>query len=110
LETTGTRDYGVCCTCGKQFHFNELQAGHFVDGRNNAVLFVEDIVHIQCVSCNCFMSGNKDSYTLYMLDRYGKEKVEMMLLLKNINKSLSQFELEAIYQDICEKIKKISEV
>lgn len=107
LETTGTFEYGVCCTCNKIFPYNKLQAGHYIDGRSNSVLLVEDIVHIQCYSCNCMLSGNKDAYTPYMLKRYGKEKLEKFLLLKYMKKSLSHFELEAIYQDLVKKIKKL---
>jgi hypothetical protein len=105
LETTGTLDYGICVTCNKRFHYSELQAGHFIDGRSNSVLFVEDLVHIQCYHCNCVLSGNKDNYAPYMIKRYGIAQVEKMYLLKHMNKSLSVLELEAIYQDLVNKIK-----
>ncbi len=47
LETTGLPFVGVCFTCDKRFHIDALDAGHFVSGRRNAVLFEENGVHIQ---------------------------------------------------------------
>lgn len=110
IETTGFIDRGRCVTCGNEFDYKQLQAGHFVDGRSNAVLFVEDIVHIQCYRCNCLLHGNKDAYTLYMLDRYGKKKVERFLMMKHIKKSLTEFELCALLEEYKKKIKELEEI
>ena len=107
LETTGATDRGVCCTCNRIYHYKELQAGHFIDGRGNSVLFDEDLVHIQCWQCNCAKKGNKDAYTQYMVEKYGQEKVDRFYLLKHMTKSLSAFELEAMHQEICDKIKEL---
>ena len=51
------------------------------------------------------LSGNKDAYTPYMIERYGQNKVEKMYLLKYMRKSLGVWELEALYQDLKKKIK-----
>lgn len=47
-----------CYTCGVVKHWKEMQAGHGVSGRGNAVLFDDRIVRVQCVSCNLFRFGN----------------------------------------------------
>src|SRR3990167_9020671 len=39
-----------CITCHTFKHWKEMQAGHFVDGRNNTVLFDERLVHPQCLT------------------------------------------------------------
>ena len=57
LATTGTRDYGICITCSERGDpswkpYKELQAGHAVGGRGNAVLFHEQLVNAQCGYCN----------------------------------------------------------
>lgn len=82
ILTTGTTEWGACVTCGKVKHIKELQAGHYVDGRSNSVLFVEEIVNAQCYSCNCMKNGNKDSYNLFMLKKYSKKKIESFIGLK----------------------------
>ncbi|MDD4689055.1 MAG: recombination protein NinG [Eubacteriales bacterium] len=108
LETTGDVDYGICCTCGKLKHRKELQAGHYISGRTNSILFVEDGIHIQCVHCNMFNEGNKSEYEKYMLKRYGKEKCDRLKDLKHIRKSLNLFELKAIEQEYKEKFKNLN--
>lgn len=92
-----------CVTCGKIDHWSELQAGHSVSGRTNSVLFVEDIVHPQCVRCNIFMGGNYERYTLFMIDMYGRAKYEELLDLKNVSVKISVTDLE----EICVKYKSL---
>lgn len=59
-----------CVTCSWQGHWTEAQAGHFVDGRNNRVLYNESLVHPQCVTCNVFKHGNKIAYAHFMSNTY----------------------------------------
>ena len=45
IKTTQTKEWAVCCSCGKTypaFGTGCGQAGHFVPGRGNAILFDED--------------------------------------------------------------------
>jgi len=51
--------YNYCYTCGKILHYKELQAGHAIAGRNNAVLFDEEIIRPQCRYCNCIRHGEQ---------------------------------------------------
>jgi len=107
IETTGDPEYGTCCTCGRVKNRIELQAGHYISGRTNSILFVEDGIHIQCIYCNMYNEGNKSEYERYMLDRYGKEKCDRLKDLKHIQKSLSLFELKAIEQEYKDRLKKL---
>ena len=74
LETTGTKTHLICCTCGKQypaFGVGCAQAGHYVAGRNNAILFLEDCVHGQCYTCNKIKKGAPLEYRDFMDNKYG---------------------------------------
>jgi len=82
IKTTGSIQEGKCVTCGKTFKFKELQAGHFVQGRNNAVLFNELGVHSQCRFCNLWGRGRLDLYAKYMYDNYEKEVVDGLIANK----------------------------
>lgn len=73
LSTTKSRDFGKCCSCGIRKPFGELQAGHYIPGRHNAVLFDETGVHAQCVRCNHYLSGNVKNYYHFMIMTYGDE-------------------------------------
>ena len=72
-----------CVTCGKVSHYKELQAGHFIDSRCNAVLFREDLVYPQCPGCNLFKHGNYVQYTLFMLKKHTQEEIEEFANLKH---------------------------
>ncbi len=71
-------EYGecVCVTCGKRDHYKQMQAGHFIAGRTNSILFREDNVHVQCIRCNNYLGGNQEAYAAYMLRTYGQAKID----------------------------------
>jgi len=71
FESTGSTEWGFCFTCGKRYHFKLLQAGHFIPGRNNAVLFSERGVHAQCYNCNINLKGNTLEYRRGIIKKYG---------------------------------------
>jgi hypothetical protein len=71
-------DYGFnrCITCGVRKYYKELQAGHFIPGRHNAILFDERGVHPQCFHCNMSvavggLNGNPRKYDAFMRKTYG---------------------------------------
>ena len=107
LRFTGTPDEGICVTCGREFPFKELQAGHFVGGRTNALLFDEEIVYSQCARCNLYLKGNYQAYTLFMLREYRKHPnpeaiIEGFLARKNLTLKLT----EQDFLEIAEKYKR----
>jgi len=110
--TTNTYVYGVCYTCEKEYPFNKLQAGHFVDSRTKPVLFNPDIVKAQCMQCNVFKKGNKDFYTPKMIAEYGQNKVlEFLELRHNKDKKWSREELEEVidkYQVIVKEYEQLA--
>jgi len=92
IATTGTREYGICITCAERGDpswkpYKDLQAGHAVGGRGNAVLFHEQIVSIQCGYCNrkppMGLGGDYGNYTIALIKRYGLEKVEAWQKLRH---------------------------
>src|SRR5690348_2406650 len=44
-------DQAYCYTCEEWKPWQELQAGHAIGGRHNAVLFDEEILRPQCMAC-----------------------------------------------------------
>lgn len=83
LETTGLAFLGVCITCGKQFHISYLQAGHFMSGRRNAVLFQEQGVHIQCRYCNMVLNGDHKKYRKILIKKYDLATVKKLEAAKS---------------------------
>ena len=48
----------LCYTCGRKGTWRQMQCGHAIGGRHNAILFCEEAVRVQCVGCNVFLRGN----------------------------------------------------
>ena len=59
-----------------------MDCGHFnprTDGK--AVFWVPENLHAQCQGCNSFRKEKgKIGYTLYMIDRYGREFVDNLAI------------------------------
>jgi hypothetical protein len=84
ISTTGNTDSGVCITCGKLVSGGNRQAGHFIAGRTNAILFDEDIVHLQCFGCNVCNHGEQLEY-YYAMKKLGYTEDEITILRQRRN-------------------------
>lgn len=82
IRTTGGIHSFNCISCGRRVPVKGNDAGHFVSGRHDAVLFHEEVVHGQCAHCNRFKEGEYIPYERAMRELYGTEKVEELKLLK----------------------------
>jgi len=84
---------GACVTCGRVYPYKTLQAGHFIPGRKNSILFNEESTFGQCYGCNCGRNGNVINYYPFMLKRYGQEKIDELIAL---NKTEVKFTIEEL--------------
>lgn len=79
LRFTNTPDNGKCVTCNREYPYKKLQAGHFIGGRTNAVLFDERIVYSQCYGCNIGKSGNYLEYFYFMESEIGRPAIDSLV-------------------------------
>ncbi len=110
LKTTGCASFGLCITCGKRYHFKLLQAGHFISGRHNANLFSEKGTHAQCYNCNINLRGNTLEYRRKIIEMYGELADEELEDIARQTKKFIVSDLEALAEDLKEKIKSLEEV
>ncbi len=108
LRTTGKPDNLVCCSCGKiypSFGIGCAQAGHFIPGRKNSILFGETCVHGQCYFCNSNqgLKGNWPGYYDFMLKTYGQDEIDRLLALRHEVRKFKTFELETMRDDYKQK-------
>jgi hypothetical protein len=108
LKTEGHIYEGKCYTCGKTFLFENLQAGHFIDGRKNNNLFDERGVHAQCYQCNVGLKGNKVIYTLNMQRDYGQTVIDEMLKKNREPRNVKGYEYLEMIEDFKKKIEGLS--
>jgi len=76
LQSTGSTEYGLCFTCGKRTNYEEMDAGHFIAGRKNAVLFDPAYVRGQCRECNRSKGGNVKIFREKLVILHGEESVQ----------------------------------
>lgn len=86
LRFSGRPDLGKCVTCKRVYPFKQLQAGHFIQGRTNSVLFDERLVYSQCLGCNgnppMGKGGNYVEYFIFMEEEWGRIMIDEFLALK----------------------------
>jgi hypothetical protein len=86
----------VCVTCDRLYPIKKLQAGHFIPGRTNAVLFDERGVNSQCYGCNVGKGGNYHNYWLFMEREYGREVVDELLSQRQTTLKMKAFEFDEL--------------
>jgi hypothetical protein len=106
LRTTGGVVDCVCCSCGRvkpAFGKGCIQAGHFIPGRKNIVLFSEIGVHGQCSYCNGVvlggLKGNWPGYYEFMLKHYNQEVINHLLIQAKQVKKYTPIDLEEMRDD-----------
>lgn len=105
LKYSDENGYSSCVTCGITKHWSELQAGHFIPkAQGNAVYFLEENIHPQCMSCNIFLGGNLTNYTLFMIDTYGRDEVERLREIKNTKIKFSDSDYNEMIIDFKQRL------
>ena len=105
MRNANYNGYVMCVTCGIKKHYKQMQAGHFLPGRRNSVLFDPRNCHSQCYACNCMKYGNTVKYFRYMQDRYGDNVIKDLEKKDTISKQFDVEELEDMIDYYKEKLK-----
>lgn len=74
----------ICVTCDKKDHWKNMHAGHYLSRQYLSTRFDENNVFPQCPGCNIFKNGNYTAYALFMLDKYGEEKLQWLEQQKHV--------------------------
>ncbi len=100
IRTRGadSQGFNVCVTCGIRKFWRELQAGHFIAGRSNAILFSERSVFPQCYSCNVGKHGHTVLYYKWMLAQFGQEVIDELILESNQTVKWPKGHLDELFQ------------
>lgn len=86
-----------CSSCGRLFHWRDVDCGHFISRRHFATRYVEENAHPECHGCNRFNGDHLIGYTEFMIDTYGREKIAE--LKKESRRVLSATEKRAVIED-----------
>lgn len=86
-----------CYTCGVKKHWKEIQAGHAIPGRHNAILFYLKAIKPQCIGCNLFKSGNYTKFHIRLEKEYG---FGILQELENVDKENHKFTVAELLEKI----------
>ena len=93
----------TCYTCGIVKDWREMDAGHGIPGRNNAVLFMEEVVKNQCQQCNRFKHGRLDVFTVKLIDDMGRSKYDELVSLSKQTVQYKTYQYLEIYEKYKQK-------
>ena len=96
-------DIAECVTCGKRDHWKSLQAGHFMSRKHYSTRWDERNVEVQCVSCNVYQYGEQYKFSKFL----GDELADELLALSRETRKFSNFELEEMIEQYCERIERL---
>jgi hypothetical protein len=75
MSNADHKGFCECITCGRKYHYKEIQAGHFMSRKHYSTRWDEDNVKPQCKGCNIFGQGEQYRYSVYL----GKETSDRLL-------------------------------
>ena len=101
--------YATCYTCGGGSDLSQMQAGHAIGGRHNAVLFDESILRVQCVRCNVFLRGNYPVFAAKLVRENGIDWWEKKLEESNKIKIYTRGDLETLIESYRERLDALEE-
>ena len=97
---------GKCITCGKHFHFSELDGGHFIQRQHLATRWDPRNVKAQCKRDNRFLYGLQYEFSLAL----GSELSEELLIKsKQIFKKTDAEYLE-IFEEYRDKLAELKSI
>lgn len=99
--------YCKCISCGRIYHWKNMDAGHFVNRKHMSVRYNEQNVNAQCRACNRFDEGNIPAYALNLIKLHGEGVIQTLLWKKNITRKITDFEAETLISKYKEIVKEL---
>lgn len=76
LKNADERGLVSCYTCGIIKHWKEMQCGHFRPRKHLGTRYEEKNCKVQCMNCNCFLSGNLEEFSYRLSQEYTPNTVQ----------------------------------
>lgn len=96
---------GDCITCGDKKHYKQMQCGHFVSRKTNALRYDEENCNLQCVGCNMFKAGEQYQYSKALDIKYGEGTADRLFAQRFDSHKFTREELEEVIHDSKEQCK-----
>lgn len=95
-KLNSVNDYCVCITCGRSFHWKNIDCGHFISRAFQATRYDEKNVSPQCKHCNRFSQGVQFQFSLAIDKKYGAGMAEKLLMKSKMYCKRNRYDYEFI--------------
>tara|TARA_R110002073_G_scaffold292420_1_gene457710 strand:+ start:195 stop:584 length:390 start_codon:yes stop_codon:yes gene_type:complete len=103
LSNADSRGMCTCVTCNNQYHWKNIQAGHFMSRKHYSTRWDIRNVKPQCVGCNMFKSGEQYKYSIFL----GTELANELYLQSNEIVKFTNNEIEEMIDRYSRELKKL---
>ena len=88
-------------------YWKDGDAGHFIPrARQGETYYLKENIHLQCKGCNGFdVERGKIGYTMFMINRYGPEKIEELQALSRKTARYRRADYESMIEEYRELLK-----
>jgi hypothetical protein len=88
-----------CIACGKIETLDRSNVSHYISRRYMATRFDLHNVHLSCVACNKWKSGNLIQYRKALVEKYGEKEVNRLESIYKQPAGYSAFDLGLMYEE-----------
>jgi hypothetical protein len=88
-----------CISCGKVEMLNKSNVSHYISRRYLSTRWDLHNIHLSCVYCNKYLSGNLIEYRKTLVQKYGLQEVERLEMIYKMSTHYSTFDLEMLLQN-----------
>lgn len=104
MSNADHKGFCKCVTCGRSYHWKQIQAGHFMSRKHYSTRWDEDNVKPQCKACNVFNQGEQYKYSIHL----GQELSESLLSKSRQIQKFTTADIEYLIELYSDRLKKIS--
>ena len=97
LNHANNQGYCTCITCNKNFHYKNIDAGHFVSRRHILTRFDELNVFPQCKYCNRFLNGLQYEYGKAIDYRFGTGTADKLVQKSRSTERMDTKKIEDLF-------------
>lgn len=109
LKYSDSKGYCRCISCGKVYHWKDIQNGHYMSRRYMSTRFSEDNCRPQCVACNIFNQGNIQMYRRTLIKQIGEARVDIIeARARTEKKSWSLFEYQQAIEYYTKEVERLA--
>jgi hypothetical protein len=96
IRKSSCNEHGIgrCYTCDEEYHWKDLQCGHFQNRVNMGTRFSEYNCKSQCFTCNIEKRGNVEEFEKRLIKEYGDNVVQYLKIDARRTHKISQEELK----------------